>query len=456
MIKKRYKLILISLFAVAAAVCLFAGCKLSTSLDDVVNKYNLECRVTYFLNEGYFENEGKIKEMYYTANSRPLKITTETLASNGGSGSAQINPDSRRGYKLSGWYEVETNSEGIPLYTDGTAYDEEAGFEASKTISITDKLYDFNTVLQKGDHHYVCAKWEKLSSLKVHLICDGFDKIDVKDNDGNVTASYKTGDLIKEYPLDINVSNPGSGVLSAKGFSFVSFYKDLEATERFTDWPVRVPETVQEITIYAKYIEGTWEIVENSSGVAKMFQNGFNNYYFLPEVNEIDCSSLPSVNALALFEGEINGNGCTVKNLKITGTIGNGGTGSLFGAIGSTAKINDITFEDIDVTYTVNRGSANIYFICNSLAAGATFNNFTIGGTVNVKLQPNCELERESGETHWIYGGFANDADCNANINITDGTCYNVIRLSNYHANENNEWVYDETVEQTYTYKSKQ
>ncbi len=452
---KKYKLILISVFAALAALCLVAGCKLSTSLDDVVQKYKLECRVTYFLNDGYFENESKIKEMYYTANSRPLKITTETLASNGGSGSAQINPDSRRGYRLLGWYEVETNSEGAPLYTDGTAYDEVAGLDTTKSISTKDTLYDFNTVLQKGDHHYVCAKWEKLSSLQVYLICDGFDKIDVEDNSGNITT-YNHGDMIKEYPLDLNISSPGSGVLNAKGFSFVSFYKDLEATERFTDWPVRVPETIQEIKIYAKYIKGTWEIIENSSGIAKMFQNGFNNYYFLPEVQEIDCSDLAPVTALSLLEGEIKGNGCTVKNLKISGTVGNGGIGSVFGSIGNDAKISNLTFENINVTYTVNRGSANIYFVCNSLAGGATFDNFKIGGTVNVKLQPGCELEKESGESHWIYGGFETDSDCNANINIADGTCYNVIRLSNYHANENNEWVYDETVEQTYTYKSNQ
>ncbi len=74
---KRYKLILIAVFALISAVCLFAGCHLSINqgFDDFIKDKNLTASVTYFLNEGEFDNNSRIVNIYYNEGTKPFEIT---------------------------------------------------------------------------------------------------------------------------------------------------------------------------------------------------------------------------------------------------------------------------------------------------------------------------------------------------------------------------------------------
>lgn len=407
---KRYKFILISILSAVAAACLFAGCKLNTSLEDVLKEHNLTARVTYFLNAGEFEDQAKIKEMYYTENSTPYNISTSKPQS----GSAAI--AERYGFDFTGWYKVVLSANGKPLYTDGSEYIESEGLDLSKSIQMSEEQFDFSKPLASGDHFYVVADWVQLARLNVHLVCDGFDKL------VNGEQSYATGDIINEYVLSRDVYSPGSYVYTADGYTFLEFYEDKDFNKVFDSWPVRARDKEDgDVDIYARFISGTWTVVKDVAGVSSMFRSSSSNYYFFTD--EIDCSELSPVNRFYTFTGKIEGNGCIIKNLKVksseltlrTGTV------SMFGNIRNGAEIKNIKFENLSVTYTVaSSGDPDIFFVFSSVEENAVVSNVEIGGQMNITLNENGNITNTT-KTHWIFGGVEEDSEYTG-IKITDGT----------------------------------
>ncbi|MDE6585346.1 MAG: InlB B-repeat-containing protein [Clostridia bacterium] len=412
---KKYKLILISVLSLIAAVCLFAGCHLNENktFDEFVTEKNLKANVVYILNDGTFKNKSSVFNMYYKAGAKPYEITLG-IPAGGSIGNAQI--DERNGYTFDGWYLAET-SDGYPVYEDGTPFDSEKGVDSEKAVKASNEKYNFDTLLEEGERIYLVARWTTDSRLIVKLVTEGYNTL-IKDD-----AEYKTGDEINSYPIpDRGIGNIGDMVFTAKGYTFVSFYTDETAATRFDSWPVTTPDE-GDVTIYAKFIEGDWVIVENTSGITRMFGSGgtSRNYYFL---NDVDCSELRAQSPRTQFLGTIKGNGFAIQNLKlnVSSALTTEDNASLFGNIAASAVIEDITFENLKTTCSVrsNADPDKLFFFCQSVDEKATLNNVNLSGKLSITLN-NGSMLTNTTEAHWIFGGVKKDADMKG-VTLLDGT----------------------------------
>lgn len=412
---KKYRLILLSVLSLIAAVCLFAGCHLNENMtfDEFVKDRNLKANIVYILNDGTFKNKSKVFDMYYRAGSKPYEITLEVPA--GGSiGNAQI--DERSGYTFDGWYLAKTNSEGYPIYSDGTEFDADKGVDSEKEVAATDEKFDFSEPLEEGDKIYLVARWITDSRLIVKLVTEGYDTLVAGDK------SYRTGDELNSYPIpDRGIGNIGDMVFTADGYTFVSYYTDETADTRFDSWPVTTPDE-GDVTIYAKFIEGDWVVVENTSGIGKLFASGgtSKNYYF---ISDVDCADFGAKTPLTRFAGTIKGNGYAIKNLTLnvaTALIATGNA-SLFGNILDSAVIEGITFENLQTTCSVRSNvDSDVFFFCKSVSDKATLKDVTLSGQLTVTLNENSKVTNTT-EARWIFGGKASDADMSG-VTVKAGT----------------------------------
>lgn len=414
---KRYKVLIISMLIVIASVCMItAGCKFSLSLEDVLEKYELDTQVTYFLNKGQFEDKSQKKEMYYKAGAKPFNIGVDSLLS--GDASVGI----MHGYEFTGWYVAQLGPNGRPLYADGTEYDG-ANYDTERGgILFSNELFDFSKPLEKDDHYYVCAAWSELLRLRIKLVCEDFESMTVGE------TTYKTGDEVASFVLASDQPEPNKNYLvpglDINEYTAVEFYTDIECKNRFTDWPVKSRFEGEDEILYVKYIKGYWNIISDADGVGTLFSSSgaSANHYF---ISDVDCSELGVVAKFNRFSGVIRGNGYKVSNLNVVATGGylaNGAKASIFGDIQARAVMKDITFENIKVKFDVrDNADPYIYFVASSIADGATIENVVIGGELAINLNDGSRVTSTT-QTHWLYGHVVNDRDYTGGITIVDGT----------------------------------
>ena len=473
---KKLRLVLIALFAFIACTCIFAGCTLKPSLDDVLddlNKKGAIVAVTYFANDGNFNdkvdndktdgdksedkddggedkeedsgsqggtssnvpknNNNKIRTIHYKVGSKAINIDSEEKSSFE-SGSITVAANDAKRYELVGWYVAKTDSDGNPLYDDGTSYVfnyDNQYFDSTKKIQHTGELFDFSTSLEKGKHYYLVAEWRKIQT--VHVVLAG--------EASSITVAgktYKNGDLLNDMAFESSgripkPNNPITGTVSDA--TFIEFYSDVECTNLFVGWPIQFEDHKDDdpenpFTIYAKYIEGIWTVVKNATQVSSMFNDAStatNRYYIL---NDIDCGGR-TVNAYAGYTGfacEIRGNGCTISNLKVIGSLSATSQGaSLFGEIQSSAKISNLKLKDITQEYEVySKGYATsgIFFAFTLIQEGAKLEGVTLSGSMKVTINSGGYVKNLVGgaENNWKFGGNKNDSDYTGGITVTDDT----------------------------------
>ena len=464
---KKLRLVLIALFAFIACTCIFAGCTLKPSLDDVLddlNKKGATVAVTYFANDGNFNdkvdrdsaddntsddgeedsssqgstssdvpknNNNKIRTIHYKAGSKAIYIDSNDKFE---SGSIKVAANDPSRYELVGWYIAKTDGDGNPLYEDGTPYVfnyDTQYFDSTKKIQHTGELFDFTTSLEKGTHYYLVAEWRKIQT--VHVILSG--------EASSITVAgttYNKGDLLNDMSYGTSgritkPNNPISGTVSDA--TFIEYYSDEACTQLFEGWPINFDDHKDDdpdnpFTIYAKYIEGIWTVVKNATQVSSMFKDAgtaSNRYYIL---NDIDCGGR-EVNVKANYTGfacEIRGNGCTISNFTLKDEFRGTSQGvSLFGAIKSTAKISDINFTNITQVYTVYKADIKngIFFAFTSIEQGAVLEGITLSGTmtVTIKSEEGFADNLNGGATNnWKFGGYTNDSDYTGGITVTDDT----------------------------------
>ena len=166
---KKLKILLISVLFLVATVCVcaFAGCKVKFTVDELKDKYGLSAQITYFLNSdgGKFNDSSYVKDLYYSAGQKPMNIGASTLVS--GSSSLEIG----KGFNFTGWYYVETDSAGKPLYADGSAYSEDDEYDVGKGMKMSDEEFNFEEPLKAGEHIYLCGDFYKDVRLVEKLLC---------------------------------------------------------------------------------------------------------------------------------------------------------------------------------------------------------------------------------------------------------------------------------------------
>ncbi len=407
--KKKLKNKIIVFLLALMSLFILGGCSLGSSLNDVKKDYNLTAQVTYFANGGAFNNSKTQKDMYYTAGSKALNIGVV----NPTSGSVSITNSQG---EFDGWYFVEVDAEGNPVLED-----EEKGL-----YKLTDKKVDFTVALADGDHWIIGAKWKSLTNLKVKIVVDTgltvpFDAEKINEyiilpETVKEKTSFQNGDIIGEfeYERDDSVYAPGEPFeVADKSFTFVEYYRDLECTEFAFEDEYYYKQGDDDI-IYAKYIVGDWKIVKDKATASTMFSAMASGRYWL--IADIDMQTT-TVNIFTTG-CEIQGNGKKLSNLKIERISNIGGADnvySLFGTVKATAKIENLTIENVTMTYRL-KGDCEVYFVCNKIETGARVTNVSVQGTFlwEKKKSSGNITNFANGFDHCLYGGFESDIEYTA------------------------------------------
>ena len=408
--KKKLKNKIIVFLLALMSLFILGGCSLGSSLNDVKKDYNLTAQVTYFANGGAFNNSKTQKDMYYTAGSKALNIGVV----NPTSGSVSITNSQG---EFDGWYFVEVDAEGNPVLED-----EEKGL-----YKLTDKKVDFTVALADGDHWIIGAKWKSLTNLKVKIVVDTGLTVPFDADKKNssivlpVGVAEKTGfvngDIIGEFEYNRNdrvFKKNEPFTVADKSFTFVEYYLDEACTQlAFPSATSYFEKQDENDTIYAKYIEGDWTIVKDGVVASTMFSAMASGRYWL--IADIDMSAYPLGNIVLATGCEIQGNGKKLSNLKIERTSNIGGADnvySLFGTVKASAKIENLTIENVKMTYRL-RGDCEVYFVCNEIETGATITNVSVQGTLlwEKKKSSGNITNFANGFDHCLYGGFASDSE---------------------------------------------
>ena len=428
--KRKFKnALLLGLFGLLS-LCIFAGCKLNKTKEDYLKEFELTATVTYYTDDVAFDDGTKVTEVSYRADSPALNIGVVPAT---GSISTQFSALEMTKYKFDGWYFIELDGNGEPVFAD----------EEKTQYKLTNEKVDFSKRLTDGTHWYVGAKWSPLVGLRVVMLCD--DNATVSGTFNEAQVSYKSGDLMYEvqFPSTAKLTqselkSANKLVLPANSYTFVNYYMDKACTKTM----VEVQQSEEEVTVYAKYLTGAWEIISNALDVSDMFNDtSAGKRYWIEK--DIDCSRYDlSIVAPETFVCEIQSNGKTIKGLKVmrsdSNTLTTGGRASLFGAIASTAKIKNVNFKNATVYCTVKSSPVEIYFAFTSLAEGAEIENVKLSGTLEIHMTDQTitnllDGNSDTGYNNFAFGGYASDAEYTAeNLNgfIIEGESTDIVKIS--------------------------
>ena len=436
---RKLKILLISVLFVVATVCVcaFAGCKVKYTVDELKEKYGLNAQVTYFLNsnDGSFNDNAFIKDLYFEAGQKPMNLGSDALIS--GSSDLKIND----GFNFTGWYYVELDSAGKPLYANRTeTYSDGDKYDVTKKMAITDKEYDFSKPLEDGEHVYVCGDFFKDVRLVQMLWCvedvDGTDN-SISYTEGGTTVTVEAGKEIaygsqnipKVGSLDDNTTALNT---KFKGYTVEGFYQKVgETYVPFTGWPVKYPTTTNsegkydDVVLYVKMLKGDWEIVSTPDDVEMMFSIGGSFKYYIKQ--DIDGEGKEISHMQNGLSGTIWGStaGHKLSNFVVKSTLGFHKDGAILGEIKAGAVVKDVSFENFTTEFEVENGmlqpnDVNVSFVANKIDNTAKIENVSISGSLVITLIGNGSVTSTT-EDNWLFGN--QDDKSYDKIKVLSATC---------------------------------
>ncbi len=368
--RKGLKSKILVLLVCLAALFAFAGCSLGITLDEIKEKNNLQAQVTYYAGEGSFEDKKNTKVIYYQNDTPVVDVSKQSGMT-----------VERTEFEFIGWYYVVMDESGetpTPQWEN----------EAEKIPLVGNEQVDFSKKIQSGEHLHIAAKWQGKEKLNILLACDS--EAEIKANG----VTYKNGDTLKSIPYEkgSDKAEQPSDVIDENGrYQFVLYYEDAECR---TPIDFEIEKTKGEAlghTIYAKFISSEWIIIRDKEGVKDLFEEPTQGkkYYLARDIN-----ASTTVKPMASLACEIEGNGYTISNLKVSngtkpqdqigGNIGSSTTVAMLGKITATAKIRNLTFENVKITYALSAlassMSTHLYFVCESVESGAQIENVAFTG----------------------------------------------------------------------------
>lgn len=418
--KKKLKSTLLLLLTALAALFVFAGCSIGEpSLEELRETHNLTAQITYYINHEEAEftpNTAKEKNLYYKADTLPYEITEKT--------SPGVKCDN---YTFDAWYHVKMQ-DGKPV-TSGTYKD--ANGKEHFLYELGDKA-DFTKKIQDGEHWLLAARWTTASKVLVKVahedkdvtiplnktkVAQVFstntealaslkDKDSVKVGDTLIAKSYSTAETVTEDDLSKILSLP----VKDNEYTLVDYYED-EACTKLVQWPIKKQD--EDVVIYAKAITGDWNILRRPNDVANMFSGmgslAGERYYL---TRDLDCSAVSITSLSDGFGCELQGNGFKISNLKLNESIMNkSDVASTFGDVEATARIENVTFENLTTKISTRDGVQNAYFVFTSLDAGAVIRNVSIQGQFIIVCPSGSFVNNfDDDKTACLFGGYANDA----------------------------------------------
>ena len=402
-----------------AALALFAGCKIGETTADkfLKDKEARDQQVTYYANGGKFDGlDLNEKNVYYKVGSEIIvdfdKIKNFSIE--------------RTDYIFDGWYKVELDDEGKPVFED----------KENKIAKLTDEWIDpaKPVYIKEKEHFYFGAKWLIDVRIEFILVTDGGKPITVADGTkiecGEPVAYQQFG----KQP-SVKVDNSKAPDCISTDYTFYDYYSDEACTKPFSGSVNKPDSGSDNVKLYAKYIEGQYTMVRSPSDAVNMM-NGLaeeKSYYIF---KDIDCSGNLSFGLQfgTNTNATIVGNGHTISNLAITLEFRNGDSASLLGKLTSKAKISDLTFSNITLNATVRPNAIinSMHLFVTEVQDGAKLENVSFN-KVNWKVTlPDTStvinIQKKNGvydSSCWLFGGFTTDAAFFENYNtvkVTDAT----------------------------------
>ena len=314
----------------------------------------------------------------------------------------------KNGYFLAGWYakrsENGTDGKGEPVYT----YSEKWDFAKDR---LTKEIAQTETSAEPVLTLY--AAWVPMFQIELY--------------------DMETGDLLKTMNYDPSAGkaltlpawDKETGAMEMNdfpersGYTFSGAYLDAAGTQLVETEQLTHPGTVdytngtakdETFKLYIKWMEGEWyhiynaqQFVDNASVVG--------NYVIHADLDFKD-EKWPTSLMHGTFEGSIQGNGHTFKNITLTQTNKSKNSAGLFGQLAKSASITDVAFEN--VTFTI-KGGTRVAGTAYGLLAGVVSDGVTLSGVTvtNSKLQidSDCYFGTDDYTIGLICGMGTTDID---------------------------------------------
>ncbi len=319
---------------VAILLCLLLPCLIACGNNKDIYAKNVEkgftSRVTYDFGDGLLD--GKSTLIWLTSPTAPLPEPGVTVAS------PSIATPILAGHHVEGYYTKDENG--------------------------NERDWDFATDRAEGNIT-LYARWRPDYAVRV-LYGDDFGQ---------------------SYSIPVTAGDEYSTLRSTEwtGHTFYGFYEDAACSIPLTfPYAPAVSAENPTVTVYARYIEGTYTVIRQASDFSKAIKTG-TNYYIDAD---IDLTGI-AIDIKEFYSGRFIGNGHTVKGLQVVRKQGKSTENyGLFGTVTGSAVFENITFEDVKVTVHLNNESnpntenSCIGVLAGSVDEGATFTNVKITGSL--------------------------------------------------------------------------
>ncbi|MDE7372655.1 MAG: hypothetical protein K2N18_01180 [Clostridia bacterium] len=339
--KKTTLKLLICVLALLALAMTLVACNIGNMAE------HYDYRVTYEYNVGTGDNA---LECDMTAQYVGILGENSRIKLKPGDDAKKFREGFVEGYYIEGWYlPAEVNENGEPKR-------DENGFV------VLGKKWDFKRDTVDKDLTLYC-NFVKMFALRF--------------------INRGTGEYI-DYTIDYRPGMTISKPISAptlKDHTFLGSYYDADGHEY--KWGATIEKDED---VYVDFIEGIWTLVSDEDGF-KAAIAAKNNIYLLENLN---FQGKTAWSNSSTYTGTINGNGHTISNVSHSIRLGKLDTsasfGGVFGALGATAYIHDINFENVTVelrlstSYPVLDAYAGI--LVGTIENGAKLENVSISGTL--------------------------------------------------------------------------
>ncbi len=256
------------------------------------------------------------------------------------------------GYYLDGWYWPKLDEKKNPV------------------------MDEHGRVMLDKEFNFKQDKIEKDTTLYAKLLES--PKIFFKDADTDETISMIDGKKPGTQRAKPSTSLAPKKEVDGETYTFLGkYYWDKACTQEFS-FPYTFGK--DSVNVYCKFVKGEWTLVETVKDFNNAVVKG-ENIYLMNDLDFAGQSYTPRN-----YNGELNGNNHTIKNISMSYNLNRNNNGTnigIFGTLMAGSYIHDITFEGvtikIETTYTGIIG-VNIGSLAGEAKEGARMNNIKISG----------------------------------------------------------------------------
>ena len=339
--------------------------------------------IQYNANGGVFSTNTDIITDTYDINSLPTDANNNKslmliAPENPIRGKGNYFTPSKSGYFLAGWYEKDENGNLSKWY-----------FDTEKLTLDPDKEYSASTPAL-----VLYAAWVPEFSFN-------FVNIDT----GESIGEYKFNPLRTDSTIKMPVWNMDKGSIDnrdfpdVKGFTFDKAYMDSERTTPIGDTLTHSGKFIEDSAmsenptqnVYVDLLEGNWYKISTAEQLVDHL-NIRGCYEILADLDFTNIKEWPAGVMHGEFVGKIIGNGHKFSNINAKQTNNSKLNTGLFGKIGASAEITNLTIENATLTIEagVKNNGSTIGLLAGTIVDGANLTGLSISGKLVISVSMSC------------------------------------------------------------------